>query len=48
MRHFMDVYDIRHKALRDRAIELYEQLRKTAGPALPDMMSHFRFFSLQK
>lgn len=48
MRHFMDVYDIRHKALRDRAIELYEQLRKTAGPALPDMLSHFRFFSLQK
>lgn len=48
MPHFMDVYGIRHKALRERAIELYEELRKTAGPALPDLVSHFRIFSLQK
>lgn len=48
MRHFMDVYGIRHTALRERAIQLYEQLRETTGPALPDMMSHFRFFSLHK
>lgn len=48
MGHFMDVYGIRHKELRERAIELYEQLRKMTGPALPDMLSHFRFFSLHK
>ena len=48
MRQFMDEYGIRHTALRERAIELYEQLRKTAGPALPNMMSHFRFLSLHK
>ena len=48
MSHFMDMYGIRHNALRARAIELYEQLRKTIGPALPAMLSHFRFFSLHK
>jgi ubiquinone/menaquinone biosynthesis C-methylase UbiE len=48
MRHFMDVYGIRHEALRERAIELYELLRKTTGPALPGIVSHFRFFSLHK
>ena len=48
MSHFMDVYGIQHAALRARAIELYEHLRQSIGPAMPAMLSHFRFVSLYK
>ena len=48
MTHFLDIYGIRHSGLRARAEELYGQLKKSTGPALPDMMSHFRYFSLHK
>jgi ubiquinone/menaquinone biosynthesis C-methylase UbiE len=48
MAFFLDVYRITDSRLRQRAIELYGQLREYAGPALPKLVSHFKFIVLEK
>jgi ubiquinone/menaquinone biosynthesis C-methylase UbiE len=48
MAHFLDIYRITDAPLRNRAIELYSELRDYSGPALPSLVSHFRFIVLKK
>ena len=48
MAHFLDVYGITDTSLRERAIQFYSELREYAGPALPGLVSHFKFIVLKK
>jgi ubiquinone/menaquinone biosynthesis C-methylase UbiE len=48
MAHFLDVYRVTHTHLRERAIQFYSELREYAGPALPGLVSHFKFIALKK
>jgi len=48
MPHFLDVYQIQHEPLRRKAMQLYDELRSYAGPALPAIAPHFRYIVLQK
>jgi SAM-dependent methyltransferase len=45
---YLDLYGITDEALRTRAIQLYYDLREYAGPALPNLVSHFQFIVLKK
>jgi len=48
MAHFLDVYSVTDTGLRKRAIQYYSELREYAGPALPGLVSHFKFIVLKK
>ena len=48
MAHFLDIYGITDAPLRKRAIQLYAELQDYSGPALPTLVSHFKFIVLKK
>jgi ubiquinone/menaquinone biosynthesis C-methylase UbiE len=48
MAHFLDIYGITDAPLRKRAIQLYAELQDYSGPALPSLVSHFKFIVLKK
>lgn len=48
MEHFLNVYRVRHAALRERAIALYAQLSNYLGPSLPEIVPHFKYIVLEK
>lgn len=46
MTHFLDTYLVRHELVRETAIEHYNSVVSLAGPALSDLMSHFKYIAL--
>ncbi len=48
MPHFLDTYGVAHAEVRRSAIAQYEAASALAGPLLPELMSHFKYITLQK
>jgi len=48
MPYFLDTYGVKHQQVRRSAIAQYEEASTLAGPLLPELMSHFKYITLQK
>ncbi len=45
---FLDTYGVLHREVRRSAIAQYERASALAGTLLPELMSHFKYITLQK